>query len=173
MKICPTCKQPYLPHKKRQFYCRDCARTYAREYYRRMLARPKVPAAPSEPCKVCKSELLLYGNRTQCKNCHKARVRRSGSSRYQRDGAYRQRSFLAHVRRSYVVTQKEYETKVLDQAGRCGLCGGTAELNVDHNHATGKVRGLLCSPCNKGLGAFYDNPTVLRAAADYLEAQDG
>jgi hypothetical protein len=40
---------------------------------------------------------------------------------------------------------------------------------VDHNHTTGKVRGLLCSSCNGALGLFKDNPEVVAAALLYLK----
>jgi hypothetical protein len=61
-----------------------------------------------------------------------------------------------------------------EQSGVCKICGEPCPtykhaLAVDHNHTTGKVRGLLCNNCNNGLGRFRDNPQYLRAAADYLE----
>ena len=57
--------------------------------------------------------------------------------------------------------------------GVCAICGGVStdgrRLAVDHDHITKDVRGLLCQPCNVGLGVFGDSPEVLRLAADYLE----
>jgi hypothetical protein len=59
------------------------------------------------------------------------------------------------------------------QKGRCRICGGlpdaTGRLCVDHNHATGKVRGLLCRLCNAGLGAFRDNVKCVAEALKYLK----
>lgn len=58
--------------------------------------------------------------------------------------------------------------------GRCQLCRREADkLVVDHNHDTGRVRGILCSSCNVGMGLFGDDPAAMRAAADYLERNDG
>lgn len=57
-------------------------------------------------------------------------------------------------------------------ASQCDLCGDFAmgqKLVVDHCHAKGNNRGLLCSLCNMGLGAFRDNPEILRHAIKYLE----
>jgi hypothetical protein len=51
----------------------------------------------------------------------------------------------------------------------CEICGRIQKLEVDHNHATGKVRGLLCSRCNGALGQFCDNVELLQKAIAYLE----
>ena len=50
----------------------------------------------------------------------------------------------------------------------CMICGGTKRLCIDHDHGTGQVRGILCTACNFGLGAFKDNPIFLEAAIRYL-----
>jgi hypothetical protein len=76
----------------------------------------------------------------------------------------------------YGITTDEYNNMALLQNGRCLICGqepsdGKA-LRVDHNHSTGKIRGLLCFNCNIGLGMFNDNPDLLAVAAEYLRRQD-
>jgi hypothetical protein len=59
------------------------------------------------------------------------------------------------------------------QGGGCGICGGpkqpTQALSVDHDHATGFIRGLLCYRCNYVITRERMTPPLLRAAADYLE----
>jgi hypothetical protein len=70
---------------------------------------------------------------------------------------------------------------IIKQLNLCAICGEpeTTEvygkvraLAVDHDHETSIVRGFLCAHCNRGLGLFRDNPTALRAAADYLDAHN-
>ena len=72
----------------------------------------------------------------------------------------------------YGLSFGEYEQMLLDQANVCAICLNppteTRRLCVDHDHKTGMVRGLLCGPCNTGLGHLRDNPKVILAAADYL-----
>jgi Autographiviridae endonuclease VII len=74
-------------------------------------------------------------------------------------------------KKKYGLTRDEYEKLLTEQGGLCIICGDEVgeALRVDHDHTTGKVRGLLCSSCNTGLGYFYDNPESLRKAAWYLE----
>jgi hypothetical protein len=75
--------------------------------------------------------------------------------------------------RRYGITVDDYDRMLVAQNGVCAICRQPCltgkRLAVDHDHATGKVRGLLCSNCNQGLGHYCDEPVLLRAAADYVE----
>ncbi|MFD8142586.1 endonuclease domain-containing protein [Streptomyces sp. NPDC059708] len=74
---------------------------------------------------------------------------------------------------TYGLATGEYGALFALQNGKCAICGGTRKTNldVDHCHKTGLIRGLLCARCNRQLIArgARDNPTILRNAADYLE----
>jgi hypothetical protein len=78
------------------------------------------------------------------------------------------------MERKYGVSREDYDKMLADQLGRCGICDVLAEdaerarLFVDHEHSTGKVRGLLCLRCNLALGLLDDNPDSLRRAAEWL-----
>lgn len=74
----------------------------------------------------------------------------------------------------YKMTLEDYEFQLAVQGGRCAICrtaepGHKGVFVVDHCHAGGHVRSLLCQGCNIGLGAFRDDPARLLAAAKYLE----
>lgn len=69
----------------------------------------------------------------------------------------------------YGVGLDEVERMIAEQGGVCAICRSAAPRDVDHDHETGEVRGILCSPCNTGMGLFKDNPRHLRDAAAYLE----
>jgi len=74
---------------------------------------------------------------------------------------------------NYNLTQKEYDKLYKEQDGKCAICRTPQEdlsrvLAVDHCHKTGKVRGLLCDACNKRLGMFRDNPSIMEDALYYL-----
>lgn len=73
--------------------------------------------------------------------------------------------------RRYGITVEQFNAMLVIQKGRCAICGkfnGSKRLCVDHNHETGKVRGLLCDPCNKVLGFAHDDCSVLTNARKYL-----
>ena len=73
--------------------------------------------------------------------------------------------------RKYDITADEYDEMLGCQDGGCKICGKSFErvkLAVDHDHNTGKVRGILCENCNRGLGMFKDDPELLKSAVQYL-----
>jgi len=71
--------------------------------------------------------------------------------------------------KTYGLSVEAYYTMQQTQQGLCALCKTAPAEAIDHCHTTGQVRKLLCTNCNLGLGSFFDNPTVLRRAADYVE----
>jgi hypothetical protein len=68
------------------------------------------------------------------------------------------------------MTVDEYDILFAEQGGKCAICHReqNIKLAVDHDHASGEKRGLLCKPCNLGLGNFRDDPAALIEAASYL-----
>ncbi len=78
------------------------------------------------------------------------------------------------LKQKYGITLADYNRILLAQGGICKICGSNDPgrdpmFQVDHDHKTGKVRGLLCSKCNTGLAKFRDSAEHLRRAAAYLE----
>ncbi len=85
------------------------------------------------------------------------------------------------LRRYYKISVEEYDAMLAAQGGVCAICRNPETalnsatqkpraLAVDHDHKTGRVRGLLHLGCNQGLGLFNDDPALLRAAIAYLES---
>jgi len=71
----------------------------------------------------------------------------------------------------YGMSIEDFKALKRKQGSRCALCGTKGKrLVVDHDHATDKVRGLLCYACNSGLGLLGDTISAIRAALDYLNA---
>lgn len=77
-----------------------------------------------------------------------------------------------YYQRTYGIDTTQYGEMYLQQRGKCAICQrrpkGQDPLAVDHDHATGKVRGLLCRGCNTGLGCFEDDMASLGRAVAYL-----
>ena len=84
-----------------------------------------------------------------------------------------------YLQRTYGISENEYNAMLLNQNNSCLLCrtefsdtwGANAPV-VDHCHNTGKVRGILCNECNRGLGYFHDNIKALENAVDYLRSNN-
>ena len=117
-----------------------------------------------------KCNTIKSGIRGDCKICEKAR-RKTPTYQPRRE---KNRKLL----QKYSITLEQYEEMLQKQGNRCWICGRHKSefqrpLHVDHNHTTGKVRGLLCGVCNRGLGSFGDSISRLERAIYYLETNYG
>lgn len=95
--------------------------------------------------------------------------------RYRNDRASYCRTCAKAYRRAreYGLSGDRFREMLEGQGYRCAVCEEsiTESAHVDHDHATGRVRGLLCPPCNQGVGFLGDSPERLRSAAAYLEVE--
>jgi hypothetical protein len=107
---------------------------------------------------------------------NQARANELRRIRYHKDPAYKARkleeAFARRMRRDYGISASEYLALFERQKGACALCEEVVShrrLCVDHDHQTGRVRGLLCIQCNSALGTFGDTADGLKKAIEYLE----
>jgi len=175
-KRCPDCGrlQPiseYGPNRSRpdglQFYCRRCLSARSAAAYRRLRARngktvrePREVPAGQKFCPACqlvkphaewhRNSSARDGFTSYCKACRKAQGR------------------VGHLKRAFGLSPAELAQLIEAQDGRCAICRSRPPQHIDHDHRKGDVRGVLCGPCNMGLGQFRDDPSLLHAAARYL-----
>lgn len=115
-------------------------------------------------CKDTKAAVEFYKSNTNkdglhgwCKSCSDRRTVENGRKRL------------------HGLTPEAYQVMYDAQGGRCAICAipepraGKKSFCVDHNHATGRVRGLLCTRCNTMIGNARDSAEILKAAIGYLE----
>lgn len=85
---------------------------------------------------------------------------------------YNRNYWLSH---EYGLSQNEFELMFSAQEGKCAICktdqfdGNGKRPHIDHSHATGRVRGILCGNCNRALGAIKDNQNIARSIIEYLD----
>ena len=143
-------------------------------------------------CNKCKEEKPLsefykmktgkFGVKGRCKICEKEIDRiwrknniereRERSKKYNKSNPDKVKN--NQLKRNYNITLKEYNEMFEHQEGKCFICNIHQSefkklLSVDHNHETGKVRGLLCDGCNSILGRANDNITILENAIKYIK----
>ena len=105
-------------------------------------------------------------------NTHKVKIKVKNHKFYQN---HKEEIKNRQLKSHYGLSITEFDNLLLIQNNKCAICGQPLDLQIprsvciDHNHLTNKVRGILCSNCNKALGFFRDNPEYLRNAIKYLE----
>lgn len=157
------------------------------------VARIVTPEQVTEkPCKDCgkvkpledfaPSKMGKYGRKAHCRKCLNASVKKHRETHPRKIYSYpynkeqgRVSARLSDMKTKYGISPEIYASILEEQGGVCAICkqvrhacSGAWPLVIDHDHKTGKVRGLLCNLCNQALGRFHDDPEILARALDYL-----
>jgi hypothetical protein len=172
-KLCCTCRR-LLPvdqfHGNRgmpdglEKRCKECRLVASKRTYKRAMADPERRAKKARSCKEYRErypEKVKEWNR---------KMLLSRTEEYNRN---------AHMKCVYGITTDEYDEMFRLQDGVCATCGrpetrknrhrGICRLHIDHDHVTGKVRGLLCCKCNWAIGGVNEDTEILRKMIEYLE----
>ena len=131
-----------------------------------------------------KNPRLKDGFNNNCKNCVKTKTKKWREENKERIKKYRLEYFSKNQERikgwslkeHFGINVEDYKKLLKFQSGRCKICGSTSfgrkqikYFCVDHDHETGKIRGLLCHHCNTALGSMKDNIENLKNMIAYLE----
>lgn len=145
--------------------CSTCRGSFALDAFHKNRAKPD---GLHTDCRTCVAE----ANRSwRERNAEKKRE--TDRAWFAANPGYLKRMSLR--KQGMVATDEELaEWHLLATVGVCAICGGGprsghARLAIDHDHETGRIRGVLCIACNTALGMFKDDPEVLAAAIAYLE----
>lgn len=139
-------------------------------------------------CLYCGRERALAWNRNHRQHCIKRNkeyqitkkdmIAKRKKKQYDNNGNGLKKSRIKELKYKYGISLEEYDILFQKQNGVCAICGKNKKeqrgkrndcLSIDHDHKTGKIRGLLCSTCNWGLGQFRDDPLLLLKAIEYLK----
>lgn len=144
-------------------WCKPCLKQYNAERYRNK--KSSTPSASgTKICSTCKSDLpVSYFKRQlinsdglmgECMECYRNRI----------------------LVRKFGITSAIYDTMLKEQNGVCAICEKPCNtgrmLAVDHCHKTGKVRGLLCSKCNRALGLLEENKNIISSMIGYIDKHE-
>lgn len=165
-------------------HCSECDRVGSRKRYsekkNNKLPKPigVMVSLVAKPCIKCGSTDRT--KRGDCKDCSKAIQKAWYQSNKKYMSEYKKTWLLEHPSRSkefdlqvrvkrYGLSVESFQQMYISQEGLCAICGrDLGRTDIDHDHTSGVVRGLLCHTCNIGLGAFQDNPDILSRAIQYL-----
>jgi hypothetical protein len=141
-----------------------------------------VAAKQCSKCKIVKTLNEFFTDRRQpdqstyrCKECH-AEYQKAfkASGRYKPTKVSPEKRRARHLKKRYGVTPEQADAMRKAQDNRCAICGNELgskqRTHIDHDHLTGKLRKILCNPCNRGIGYLQDSPEILLKAAQYLQS---
>ena len=168
MRWCPKCCQTAESYQTKKGSCIACTKKANRKWWAENLQKSR---------QYSKKKREHPGYSKHVSNYRKRKRRTDPAYRANEIKKIREQK----LKKAYGMTLADLEALRVAQGGGCAICGNTItaqsvrrgmrnmrDLSVDHDHATGKVRGLLCYHCNSGLGHFKDNILVMCRAIDYL-----
>ncbi len=165
VKRCSKCrKEPrrYGP------WCRTCTYAYNREWCRRNPEKVRAQAIRQNAKPETREYRAAYARRPE------QRAKRKEYSRERwTQPEIRRRERDRQLRQKYGISEQDFVALAAQQRGVCAICASSDRLAVDHDHVTGKVRGLLCRKCNWAIGNFDDSPEILAEALRYLKDPHG
>lgn len=137
-------------------FCHECEKKWIRDYHK-------------SPQGKAKNQEWIAQN--QIKIAEYKRLYREDEQKRAQNKIYHRAKWLKDA---FNMTVADYMALYEKQDGKCAICGsaqnGKKNFCIDHDHETGKVRGLLCHNCNVSVGLMKDSPSLLRKAADYLDS---
>jgi hypothetical protein len=129
-------------------------------------------------CRSCYHDYRQAWRQDPVNAAHEKAYHKERYDRMQATGEYNLNQRKSRLKKKYGISLNEYVALLVKQGQKCAICGspspnreGADSFDVDHDHKTGKVRGLLCKNCNLMIGNALDTPAFLRKGADYLEQQ--
>lgn len=166
MKRCPRCGETKpldnfgkdsRAHDGKRTYCKLCSNEYHKNY------------RVSNPERTKQFDFRHYHNRREKVLAY--------NKQYRKDNKEKLKDYLKKYNqeygiKQYGITPEEYQEMLERQGGVCAVCGGLSNrkrLFIDHDHKTGRVRGLLCHKCNSGLGLLRDSLEIVYKLASYLK----
>lgn len=107
-----------------------------------------------------------------CKKCSAKQTNDRYKEVHSKDPSYKEKAWETKLKQLYKISKEDYNKLLKKQNNVCAICEKTNKDNrrlaVDHCHETGKVRGLLCDRCNRGIGMFDEDPGIIHGACIYL-----
>jgi len=170
--------------------CKECTKRMGRRTAYKQKASAE--GVIGKPCSKCgetklleqfgKSRQCKFGRSPRCKECTAAEASAKHAQQKACPEYRRKRQEFDRIQgmKRYGVSPEQYAEMHASQGGLCAICGEpemarvnhtrqVRRLCIDHDHSTGKIRSLLCSRCNHGIGNFRDDPKRLAAAIAYLQ----
>ena len=176
-KRCPSCKEtkPEVDFGRNQslgdglsFYCLSCNRARNNRWYRESRRRQG---------KVVRDHSWIPDGFRWCPDCERAVAHEEYSRNAGTPSGFGSKCKACHNAgnnsaywlRAYGMPREGVDEMRAKQSNRCALCAERDPGHLDHDHASGGVRALLCQRCNVALGLLRDDPDLMRAAAEYIE----
>lgn len=155
-----------------QYKCKICSKKADKRYAKRE-NKEKIKKPP-----ICINCGEIDPNKFRKKHqskCRKCMTDYENKRRLNNPDHHKKTTINAYLKRTYNITLEKFNQMLVNQNGVCAICRKPEDpklcdrLGVDHDHETGKIRGLLCRSCNAMLGNAHDSAERLRNGANYIE----